>query len=107
MQTQIGDAFAEGVTPFQRLLIGQAGDAVARPQVTQGGITALRDGCCVDRQGLAERTTRGLAFDDQVAFGFTPPFAKHDDGAFTQHIGQLTGLHVVHVQTVKLCFDAG
>ena len=89
------------VAAFQRLLVGQARDAVARPQAAQ---RRPRPGAsrASTAQLLAVRAVgaAGLRSID-AALGLAAPLAEHDHRALAEHVGQRARLDVVHVEAVE------
>ena len=49
----------------------------------------------------------GAAINDQFAFGLSTPFAKHDERALRQQVGQVARLYVVHIQPFKMGAHVG
>jgi hypothetical protein len=89
--------------PFQRLLVTQATRCGGAP--TGGAGPPCRCPCFTVAAPMSRvwcnRAVGRLAFHAPVALGLAAPFAKHDDRAFGQQVGQVARLHVVHVHAFK------
>ena len=105
LKTQLGNGPAEGVASLQRLLVAQGRNAVACPQVTQGGRIGAR--ACADLHAQLKGSVGRLAFQHQLALGLAAPFAEHDDRALGQQVGQIARLHVVDIHPFKAQLHVG
>ena len=86
--------------------IGEIFDALAGPEVAQGGVR--RVGLeAREVVGLAEGFAAHLAGEGDGALGFALVFAEDEDGALGHHVGHGEGLDVVGLEGAGVELDAG